>query len=98
MKTETTIRLYAKAARIAAPVSIGWIRDDGDLHVFATLNNNDEFMDYDEYSNLIQCTFDVINDYFRKKGIYIDVFERQDAPDYVDLDAEEKSITEQFNQ
>lgn len=61
--------------------SIGYMREDGDFQLLATVNNNDDII-YDEY-------FDGLVDHVKNiyeihtNGLDIKVLDRQDAPDYV---------------
>ena len=65
-------------------VSIGFMRDDGDFALFATLNNLDEHMNQDEFQELVDS---VVFELFRAtKRNDVVVLEREDAPDYVTLD------------
>lgn len=65
-------------------VSIGFIRDDGDLQVLATLNNNDKLISGAAFSAIIANTRLALSGALH--GVYVTiVFEREDAPDYVTL-------------
>ena len=65
-------------------VSIGFMREDGDFALFATLNNLDEHMNQDEFQELVDS---VVFELFRAtKRNDVVVLEREDAPDYVILD------------
>jgi hypothetical protein len=65
-------------------VSIGFMREDGDLALFATLNNLDEYMSQNEFMKLVDS---VASELFRAtKRNDVVVLEREDAPDYVILD------------
>jgi hypothetical protein len=69
-------------------VSIGFMRDDGDLALFATLNNLDEHMKQDEFMGLVKS---VTHELCRAtKRTDVVVLEREDAPDYVELHGENK--------
>jgi len=64
-------------------VSIGFIRDDGDLALFATFNNLDEHMsdgDFNELINGVKAYLELMS-----KRNDVVVLEREDAPDYVEL-------------
>jgi hypothetical protein len=63
-------------------VSIGFMRDDGDLALFATLNNLDEHMKQDEFKKLVG---NVASELCRATRREVQVLEREDAPDYVEL-------------
>ena len=61
-------------------VTIGFMREDGDIQVLATLNNNDELISPEHFKMLtenIRFCFELL---FCEN---IQTFERQDAPDYV---------------
>ena len=63
-------------------VSIGFTRDDGDFAVLATLNNNDEYLTPNAFaalSEVVRSTFELLVE------VEIEIIERQDAPDYVEL-------------
>lgn len=64
-------------------VTIGYKRDDGDLHVLATLNNNEEMLSTLQFMDLINH---VMNVFSAQTGEYIEVFEREDVPDYIQID------------
>lgn len=63
--------------------SIGIMRDDGDLAILATLNNNDEHMTDTQFDELKTALVLTIANYTDEQ---ITVLERQDAPDYVCID------------
>lgn len=64
-------------------VSIGYVREDGDLQLLATLNNVDENLTQDQFSNLVERVID----HYRKCGLNdVEVYERADVPDYVELE------------
>lgn len=75
-------------------VSIGYYREDGDFAVLATLNNIDNFMSdevfdafvYETQKAMQECS-DLISDGLIAYEDII-VLERQDAPDYVEVDNE----------
>jgi len=63
-------------------VSIGFMREDGDLGLFATLNNLDEYISDDAFNALI----DIVGTYIENKSKQkVTVLERNDAPDYVEI-------------
>ena len=66
--------------------SIGFYRDDGDFQLLATFNNSDETIPEDVFETMLTTTFDWLNDTFRKDGVEIITLERQDAPDYVEIE------------
>ena len=61
-------------------VTIGFMREDGDIQVLATLNNNDDTTDAVHFKLLTEVTR---FQWERLSGESVQVFERQDAPDYV---------------
>jgi hypothetical protein len=61
-------------------VTIGFVREDGDIQVLATLNNNDDSTDPVHFKLLTEVTR---FQWQRLSGENVEVFERQDAPDYV---------------
>jgi hypothetical protein len=63
-------------------VSIGYHREDGDFAVLATLNNNDDFMSDEEFKEVV----DSLAAKLRAVGLRIEILERQDAPDYVEVE------------
>tara|TARA_R110000868_G_scaffold7020_1_gene38547 strand:+ start:111 stop:311 length:201 start_codon:yes stop_codon:yes gene_type:complete len=63
-------------------VSIGFMRDDGDFDLFATLNNLDEHMKQNEFKELVNS---VASELYRATRRKVQVLEREDAPDYVEL-------------
>lgn len=63
-------------------VSVGFYRDDGDFAVLATLNNNDGHMSDEKFEELVG---EVASTLCRKLVCEIVVLERQDAPDYVEI-------------
>lgn len=65
-------------------ITIGYIRDDGDVAVLATLNNNDEHLSNDEFEELIANTVAYYTNIIDED---VRAWERQDAPDYLDYDS-----------
>jgi hypothetical protein len=63
-------------------VSIGIKRDDGDLSILATFNNNDEYLSDKHFDCLINDVLSYMNE---KITDVVQAIERQDAPDYVEL-------------
>ncbi len=63
-------------------VSIGFMREDGDLGLFATLNNLDEYMNQDEFMKLVDSVASELRKTTKQEAI---VLEREDAPDYVTI-------------
>jgi hypothetical protein len=64
-------------------VSIGFIREDGDLALFATLNNFDEYMNQDEFMKLVDSIASELCRTTKRNDVVI--LEREDAPDYVTI-------------
>ena len=67
------------------PISIGYIRDDQDFQILATLNNVDEVIPHETYLNLARTLCVVLEG----TGEKIIAMNRWDTPDYVYLDEEE---------
>jgi hypothetical protein len=64
-------------------VSIGYYREDGTFAILATVNNNGEYLDPSEFDEM--CDF--MQDYLKTNTFKnIIILERQDAPDYVDVE------------
>jgi len=68
-------------------VTIGFMREDGDIQVLATLNNNDDTTDEVHFRLFVAV---VKSNWQRLSGENVEVFERQDAPDYVTPEGESK--------
>ena len=64
-------------------VSLGYHREDGDFAVLATLNNNDDFMSDEEFTEVVNS---LAENLWAVTRLYITVLERQDAPDYVEVE------------
>lgn len=70
-------------------VSIGYIRDDGDFRILATLNNVDDEYTHAEFaiivSSVSSCLHRALHDDF---GVLppLDILERQDTPDHITLE------------
>lgn len=63
-------------------VTIGYTRDDGDFAVLATLNNNDDHL----RGSMLGIIAENLRQIFAEEtGEDIQVLERQDATDYIDL-------------
>ena len=62
--------------------SIGFMRDDGDLSLVATLNNLDEHMSDGDFHVLVDGVRTYIEAMSKQAVV---VLEREDAPDYVEL-------------
>jgi hypothetical protein len=64
-------------------VSIGYYREDGAFAILATVNNNGEYLSRAEFDEA--CDF--MRDYLKMHtDESIVILERQDAPDYVDVE------------
>lgn len=62
--------------------TIGFIREDGDLAVIATLNNNDGHIGAANFIALVERLRQSLQAALDEP---LQVFERQDAPDYVEI-------------
>jgi hypothetical protein len=65
-------------------VSIGFMRDDGDLALVATLNNLDEHMSDENFNVLVDGVKNYIGLMTKRNDVL--VLEREDAPDYITID------------
>jgi hypothetical protein len=66
-------------------VSIGYYREDGDFAILATLNNNDGLLSDQRFKQLIELVEgEYVELLYNAHGIV--VLERQDTPDYVEVD------------
>lgn len=65
-------------------VSIGFMRDDGDLALVATLNNLDEHMSDEHFDVLVDGVKKYITLMTKRNDVL--VLEREDAPDYVTVE------------
>jgi hypothetical protein len=63
--------------------SIGIERDDGDFHILATLNNMDELVSTEDFEGLLKSTVEFLQ---KATDEPILALQRQDAPDYVNLE------------
>jgi len=63
-------------------VSIGFMREDGDLTLVATLNNLDGHMSDDNFHVLVEGVSTYIEAMAKQTVV---VLEREDAPDYVEI-------------
>jgi hypothetical protein len=63
-------------------VTIGFIREDGDFQILATLNNKDDLIDDSEFE---KCVNNLVAFLKEKTCEWIHIIEREDAPDYVSL-------------
>lgn len=61
-------------------VTIGIRRDDGDVRVLATLNNNDGELTQAIFNWVVECLLAQ----YKRELPNVELFERQDSPDYVD--------------
>ncbi len=64
-------------------VSIGYEREDGDFHIIATLNNNEEIAEEADWDFAIAA---IVSTLHKVMGLKLAVLEREDAPDFVNLD------------
>jgi hypothetical protein len=64
-------------------VSIGFDREDGDFQIIATLNNNEEVAEEADWECAVAA---IVNTLKKATGLSLAVLERQDAPDFVNLD------------
>ena len=64
-------------------VSIGIKREDGDFAVLATFNNNDEHLTAYQFDALITDTLNYMNERITD---VVQAIERQDTPDYVEIE------------
>jgi len=74
-----------KSLKANEPITIGYMRDDGDLQLLATLNNVDGVIDPITYLASAQT---LVNTFKLSTGENIIALNRWDAPDYVYLDEE----------
>jgi hypothetical protein len=65
--------------------SIGFIREDGDFAILVTMNNNDGQIGSTTFADLVERTRFQIANFMQPTQII--VIERQDAPDYVSIEA-----------
>ena len=65
-------------------VTIGFIRDDGDIQVLATLNNKDGYISTPMFNSLIKQIREDIS-IFSNLGEKIEIYDREDTQDYVTL-------------
>ncbi|HLJ95419.1 MAG TPA: hypothetical protein VKU02_19740 [Gemmataceae bacterium] len=66
--------------------AIGFHRDDGDFQLLATLNNNDELIAPDLFTNIVHYLRRHLENALSVDGEQtLIIYERQDAPDYVTL-------------
>jgi hypothetical protein len=68
---------------IQRTVSIGFMREDGDFAILATLNNEDNHLSHEDFNELVAH---VASTLCRKLVLQIEVIEREDTPSYVNLD------------
>jgi hypothetical protein len=66
-------------------VSVGFVRDDGDFQLLATFNNLDNSVSDEVFDGLVDACVSVLT-YWSEENIV--ALERDDAPDYVELDSE----------
>lgn len=65
-------------------VSIGFMRDDGDFALVATLNNLDEHMSEEHFNVLVDGVKNYIALMTKRNDVLM--LEREDAPDYITLE------------
>jgi len=63
--------------------SIGIERDDGDFNILATLNNNDDHLTPEDFEVLLRSLVEVFKDKTEERIV---AYERQDTPDYINLE------------
>jgi hypothetical protein len=73
--------------RTDCTASIGYIREDGDFAVLATVNNHDGALSSAEYLKMIKYMLNMFSKSDNKQGDKILVLAREDATDYVSLEA-----------
>ena len=66
-------------------ITVGFLREDGDIQALATLNNNDELVGECQFMHIAER---VMQDLQAELGgeYNLKMFERQDAPDYITLE------------
>ena len=69
-------------------VSIGYHREDGDFAILATLNNNDEHILEENFEQICKSLFRALD--VSTTSLHIKVIKRQDTPDYVTIEGENK--------
>jgi len=62
--------------------SIGFVREDGDFELLATLNNSAGHLPTEVFDGLVEKTVGL----FRSEGIEVEALEREDAPDVVSIE------------
>ena len=75
-----------KSLKANEPITIGYIRDDYDFQILATLNNVDEVIDKDVYLETARL---LVNTFKLSTGEEIIAVNRWDTPDYITLDEDE---------
>lgn len=65
-------------------VSIGYFRGDGAFAILATLNNKDEGIEENDFAIMVGIVSKLIAHF--SPDCRIEVLEREDAPDYVEVD------------
>ena len=77
-------------------ITFGFIRDDGDLQILGTLNNNDEYLTTDQFNELVALTLAYYNEnpavamHEEVKAYY-----REDTVDYAEL-AHDENVGEEW--
>ena len=75
-----------KTLKANEPITIGYIRDDYDFQILATLNNVYEVIDKDVYLETARL---LVNTFKLSTGEEIIAVNRWDTPDYITLDEDE---------
>jgi len=70
------MKYYSKA------YSLGVLRDDGDFHILATLNNNDELVSEGVFEKMRTT---LVAQLSKNLGESVYAYPRQDTPDYINL-------------
>lgn len=79
-----------------AKVSIGFMRDDGDFQLLATLSNADNVMSEIDFDNEATAIAEMLQEYYPDEEIT--VIEREDVPDTVELELDELEAAFSFLQ
>jgi hypothetical protein len=73
-------------------VTIGFWREDGDFAVLATLNNKDGHLTHKHFAELVISTAN----FYRDSVDDLVLYEREDAPDYLDINREDDTLSLDF--
>jgi len=68
---------------IQRTVSIGFMREDGDFAILATLNNEDKHLSHEDFNELVGHVAVTLCCKLMRQ---IEVIEREDTPNHVNLD------------